>query len=115
MVRGRRADHSSPTSDTLPARPARTDPVGRIGDLRAAQEDEASMTGDGWSARRPDAGPGQAQFRTRRNYGAAEPEADGLAAGSGGRTTLSSDSAIFVGSLTLWLVRTAIVTPSSGR
>jgi hypothetical protein len=64
----------------------------------------------------------QAAFRTARggavargSYGAAEPDGDGLAPGSGGSTILSSDSAIFVGSWTPWLVRTAIVTPSAGR
>ena len=34
---------------------------------------------------------------------------------SGGRITLSRASATFAGSLTPWLVRTAIVTPSPGR
>ena len=55
---GRQADHSSPTSDPLSAWRAGKVRAGRIGGLRAAQEDEASMTGDEWSAPRPDAGPG---------------------------------------------------------
>ena len=73
------------------------------------------------SGRRAGSGRGAAEPALGRQrgrqprYGAADPEGDGLAAGSGGSTTLSSDSAIFVGSLAPWLVRTAIVTPSAGR
>ena len=48
------ADHPSPTPYTLPARPDQGVPMGRISGLRAAREDEASMMGDKWSARRPD-------------------------------------------------------------
>ena len=59
---GRQADHSSPTSDPLSAWRAGKVRAGRIGGLRAAQEDEASMTGDEWSAHAAlkDAGPGTA-------------------------------------------------------
>ncbi len=57
---GRQADHSSPTSDPLSAWRAGKVRAGRIGGPRAAQEDEASMTGDEWSAPRPGAGPGDA-------------------------------------------------------
>ena len=65
---GRQADHSSPTSDPRSPWPARKVPAGRIGGLRAAQQDETSMTGDEWSARSgPTQKPGPGAVGPTRN------------------------------------------------